>query len=92
MPQKAEAPGEMTTGARSSALSPPAATKDGSAMNSRKYRAGQTVTMTPNRARATPKGRFEVVRLMPAEHGTYQYRIRSVMDGHERVVQESELD
>jgi hypothetical protein len=61
-------------------------------MNSRKYRAGQTVTMTPNRARATPKGRFEVVRLMPAEHGTYQYRIRSVMDGHERVVQESDPD
>jgi hypothetical protein len=29
---------------------------------------------------------------MPAEHGNYQYRIRSVMDGHERVVQESELD
>jgi hypothetical protein len=68
------------------------ATKDVTAMNSRKYRAGQTVTMTPNRARATPKGRFEVVRLMPAEHGNYQYRIRSVMDGHERVVQESELD
>jgi len=61
-------------------------------MQNRKYRNGQTVTMVANRSRATPRGRFEIVRLMPAEHGTYQYRIRSVMDGHERVVLESELD
>jgi hypothetical protein len=93
MPEAAEAPWRDRRDGRA-AIGPFAAvaTKDGSAMNSRKYRAGQTVTMTPNRARATPKGRFEVVRLMPAEHGNYQYRIRSVMDGHERVVQESELD
>jgi hypothetical protein len=61
-------------------------------MKARKYRNGQTVTMTPSRARAAPKGRFEIVRLMPIEHGNYQYRIRSVMDGHERVVLEGELD
>jgi hypothetical protein len=48
--------------------------------------------MTPSRARAAPEGRFEIVRLMPLEHGNYQYRIRSVMDGHERVVLEGELD
>ncbi len=30
---------------------------------------------------------------MPAERGEgYQYRIRSVLNGHERVVLESELD
>jgi hypothetical protein len=61
-------------------------------MKTRKYRTGQMVTMTASRARATPKGRFEVTRLLPAEHGNYQYRIRSVMDGHERVVVEGELD
>ena len=61
-------------------------------MKARKYRTGQTVTMTPNRARAAPKGRFEVTRLLPLEQGNYQYRIRSVTDGHERVVLESELD
>ncbi len=61
-------------------------------MKARKYRTGQTVTMVPGRARAVPKGRFEVTRLLPVEQGHYQYRIRSVVDGHERVVLESELD
>jgi hypothetical protein len=61
-------------------------------MKDRKYRSGQTVTMTPNRARATPKDRFEIVRLLPLEHGNYQYRIRSVADGHERVALETELN
>jgi len=58
----------------------------------RKFKAGQTVTLTPNRAYATPAGRFEIVRLMPDEHGRYQYRIRSIADGHERVALESELE
>jgi hypothetical protein len=61
-------------------------------MKARKYRSGQVVTMTPSRARHAPKGRFEITRLLPVEQGTYQYRIRSVMDGHERVVLESELE
>jgi hypothetical protein len=60
-------------------------------MKARKYRTGQMVSIAPNRARATPKGRFEITRLLPLEHGNYQYRIRSVIDGHERVVLESEL-
>jgi hypothetical protein len=61
-------------------------------MKARKYRSGQMVTMAPSRARDAPKGRFEITRLLPVEHGNYQYRIRSVMDGHERVVLESELE
>jgi hypothetical protein len=61
-------------------------------MTARKFKTGQTVTLTQNRARATPKGRFEIVRPLPTEHGNHQYRIKSVLDGHERVVQESELD
>jgi len=40
------------------------------------------VSMTLSRARATPKDRFEITRLLPLEHGNYQYRIRSVIDGH----------
>lgn len=50
------------------------------------------MTITWGRVHATRKGRFEIVRLLPVEHGNCQYRIRSAMDGHERVVQESELD
>lgn len=61
-------------------------------MTTHKFKTGQTVTMATNRARVTPKGRFEIVRLLPSERGNHQYRIRSVLDGHERVVLESELD
>lgn len=35
---------------------------------------------------------FRIVRLLPVEHGIRQYRIKSVKDGHERVVMESELE
>ena len=38
-----------------------------------------------------PLGRFEIVRPLPTEHGVLQYRIKSLTDGHERVVRESEL-
>jgi hypothetical protein len=31
------------------------------------------------------------VRLMPSEHGLRQYRIRSLLDGHERMAVETEL-
>ena len=34
---------------------------------------------------------FEVVRLLPPEKGVFQYRVRSIRDGHERAVFESEL-
>ncbi|HTZ81279.1 MAG TPA: hypothetical protein VMC10_25440 [Stellaceae bacterium] len=62
-------------------------------MEERKYRDGQTVTLLPSRARRTPTDRFEIVRLMPAERGAvYQYRIRSTLDGHERIAMESELE
>jgi hypothetical protein len=36
-------------------------------------------------------GEFEVVRLMPSERGINQYRIRSLVDGHEWMVTEGEL-
>jgi hypothetical protein len=61
-------------------------------MMQHKYKTGQTVTIVANRASATPKGRFEIVRALPTERGNRQYRIKSVFDGHERVVMESELD
>jgi hypothetical protein len=60
-------------------------------MSAHKFKPGQKVTVNPSRYGAIREGRFEVVRLMPEEHGTNQYRIKSVADGHERVVQETEL-
>jgi hypothetical protein len=39
-----------------------------------------------------PLGKFEIIRLMPAEHGVCQYRIRSLLDRHERMVTEMEIE
>ncbi len=38
-----------------------------------------------------PPGMYEVVRHLPSIRTGWQYRVRSVHDGHERVVLESDL-
>lgn len=60
-------------------------------MTPRKFKAGQQVMIAPNRYGSLRRETFEVVRVLPEEHGVYHYRIKSVADGHERVVLESEL-
>jgi len=59
--------------------------------NGHKFRAGQTVTLLPNRYGSNRNGSFEVTRLLPEEHGINHYRLKSVADGHERVAAEDEL-
>ncbi len=56
-----------------------------------KFIVGQSVELVAGPHRLSPLGRFEIVRLMPSEHGLRQYRIRSLTDGHERMVIEAEL-
>lgn len=56
-----------------------------------KFKTGEQVTVAPNRAAGMRGGTFTIVRLLPEERGTYQYRVKSVVDGHERVVLESDL-
>ena len=68
-------------------------------MADHKFKAGETVRVietTPVRLKRTghgsaPHGEFEVVRPLPAENGRNQYRIKSTLDGHERVVKEHEI-
>ena len=60
-------------------------------IESHKFKIGQTVDLVPGRTHLKPLGRFEIVRVMPTEHGHRQYRIRSLMDGHERMALEAEL-
>jgi hypothetical protein len=60
-------------------------------MAAHKFKTGQRVTVAPNRVAGMRGGAFTVVRLLPEERGIHQYRIKSTMDGHERVVMESEL-
>ncbi len=61
-------------------------------MAARKFKTGQQVNVAANNRSGTMRGgTFTVVKLLPEERGLYQYRIKSVVDGHERVVLESEL-
>ena len=60
-------------------------------MASHKFKAGQTVAVAPRRYDPKIGGSFKVVRILPAERGYNQYRVRSVLDGHERVVMEGEI-
>ncbi len=38
------------------------------------------------------KGRYKVVRQLPETGGIFQYRIKSEVDGHERVVREDQTE
>ena len=52
---------------------------------------GQSVEFIASALHPKSLGAFKVVRVMPSERGLLQYRIKSVLDGHERMVLESEL-
>ena len=56
-----------------------------------KFKPGQSVELVAGTVRLTPLGAFKVVRVMPSERGVRQYRVKSVTDGHERMVTEAEL-
>ena len=57
-----------------------------------KFKAGQTVSYTPSGVGGADRNvKFEIVRLLPSERGVNQYRLKSILDGHERVALESEL-
>jgi hypothetical protein len=57
-----------------------------------KYAVGQTVQfLTGPQDGNIPRGRYKVQRLLPSETRDMQYRVKHVLDGHERVVRESQL-
>jgi hypothetical protein len=61
-------------------------------MEDHKFAVGQTVQFTPGALdRAAPRGTYKIVRLLPPSASINQYRIKSTLDGHERVVQEGQL-
>lgn len=60
-------------------------------MPSRKFKVGQSVEFIAGPQQPKPLGAFTILRLMPSERGVLQYRIKSIKDGHERMVTESEL-
>lgn len=57
-----------------------------------KFIIGQILFFSPGTFEAARSGgTFSVVRLLPPDGGDNQYRLKSVADGHERVVRESQL-
>ena len=61
-------------------------------MAGHKFKVGQTVDFAPFRLGTAASGRpYEIVRLLPAEAGELQYRVKSKSESFERVAKESEL-
>jgi hypothetical protein len=57
-----------------------------------KFRVGQAVEFFPDPGvDRSSRGRYTIVRLLPLEGNTPQYRIKSAVDGQERLVRESQL-
>jgi hypothetical protein len=61
-------------------------------MTMHKFTVGQTVHFSPDRQQIrSGQGWFEIVRLLPELGTMLQYRVKSQLDGHERVVREDQL-
>ncbi len=57
-----------------------------------KFKVGQLVDFAPSRPGvATPGRLYEIIRLLPADGGELQYRVKSKSETFERVARESEL-
>ena len=61
-------------------------------MTPHSFTVGQKVELVPGRHDGNiPRGTYMVQRLLPNDDADREYRVRSVSDGHERVVRESQL-
>jgi len=61
-------------------------------MTVHKFAVGQSVRFSPDRNQGvTVRGSFKIVRLLPEAASILQYRVKSQLDGHERVVGEDQL-
>jgi hypothetical protein len=61
-------------------------------MHSHKFAVGQVVDFLPGPGDANvPRGKYKIQRLLPSETKDLQYRVKHAVDGHERVVPESQL-
>jgi hypothetical protein len=57
-----------------------------------KFKIGQVVSFEPGKGGMAPSSReYKVVRLLPAESGQNQYRIKGLAETFERMARESEL-
>ena len=62
-------------------------------MATHKFAVGQALHFSPGPGGdRNGKGRYKVVRQLPEAGGIFQYRIKSEVDGHERVVREDQTE
>ena len=60
-------------------------------MEKHRFKVGDAVRVHQSANPHIPRGSYKVVRLLPAEGSDHQYRLKSSLDGHERVVRETDL-
>ncbi len=60
-------------------------------MGGHKFRVGDVVEARASLFRATPPGPYEVMRLLPPTGMRNQYRLKSLANGHERIVCEDDI-
>jgi hypothetical protein len=61
-------------------------------MTSAKFGIGDRVSFVPGKYdNNVTRGVYTVVRTMPATNQGYQYRVKSLHDSHERVIDEAQL-
>jgi hypothetical protein len=56
-----------------------------------KFNPGDRVKLIPSPYIRNSQGEFEILRVLPVEHGMHQYRVKSITDGVVRVVMEAEI-
>ena len=56
-----------------------------------KFYLGQTVEYRPPRGLYAPRGAYVVTAKLPERNGEFEYRVRNMHEGHERMARESEL-
>ena len=62
-------------------------------MSTHKFAVGQALYFSPGiGGESKSKGRYKVVRQLPETGNMLQYRIKSEMDGQERVVREDQIE
>lgn len=61
-------------------------------MSRHKFNVGQEVSFLPSSMDFNvPRGTYRIVRQLPLESVGFQYRVKNVSDGHERIIRESQL-
>ena len=61
-------------------------------MSAHKFSVGQRLEFLSHpSASHVPRGAYTVVRLLPNDAPDREYRVKSLLDGHERVMQESQF-